>query len=53
MDRENFIFTGVVLFPPTLIKKYKLSIFQTRMQKRIFGPKRERERVCNRRWEKK
>jgi len=45
MDRENFIFTGVVLFLPTSINKYKLRIFQTRMPKRIFGPKREGERV--------
>jgi len=44
MDRENFTFTGVVFFPPTLINKYKLSIFQTKMERRKFGPERERER---------
>jgi hypothetical protein len=41
IDRENCTFTGVVLFPPLLINKYKLSIFQTRTQRSLFGPKKE------------
>jgi len=41
IDRENFTFTIVVLFLPLLINKYEQSIFQSRMQKSLFGPKKE------------